>query len=175
MVWFPALWPETYSYTLSACLLGGWPVVAPDIGAFAERLQGRRWTWVQPWDTPAADWLAFFTDIRQRHFATGQSPAPVFTIVPTDGHVPPAVASHDWYRSDYLQQLPSAGASATLPDRATLAAHLPGPGEGTLAAAGGGGPLVAALASLRSLPVLSGVARAVPAHWQRRVKNWLQR
>ena len=175
VVWFPALWPETYSYTLSACLLGGWPVVAPDIGAFVERLQGRRWTWVQPWDTPAADWLAFFTDIRQRHFATGQSPAPVFTIVPTDGHVPPAVVSHDWYRSDYLQQLPSAGASATLPDRATLAAHLPGPGEGTLAAAGGGGPLVAALARLRSLPVLSGVARAVPAHWQRRVKNWLQR
>ncbi len=175
VVWFPALWPETYSYTLSACLLGGWPVVAPDIGAFAERLQGRRWTWVQPWDTPAADWLAFFTDIRQRHFATGQSPAPVFTIVPTDGHVPPAVVSHDWYRSDYLRQLPSAGASATLPDRATLAAHLPGPGEGTLAAAGGGGPLVAALARLRSLPVLSGVARAVPAHWQRRVKNWLQR
>ena len=175
VVWFPALWPETYSYTLSACLLGGWPVVAPDIGAFAERLQGRRWTWVQPWDTPAADWLAFFTDIRQRHFATGQSPAPVFTIVPTDGHVPPAVVSHDWYRSDYLQQLPSAGAGATLPDRATLAAHLPGPGEGTLAAAGGGGPLVAALARLRSLPVLSGVARAVPAHWQRRVKNWLQR
>ena len=60
-------------------------------------------------------------------------------------------------------------------DLATLAAHLPGPGEGTLAAAGGGGPLVAALARLRSLPVLSGVARAVPAHWQRRVKNWLQR
>ena len=95
--------------------------------------------------------------------------------MPTDGHVPPAVVSHDWYRSDYLRQLPSAGASATLPDRATLAAHLPGPGEGTLAAAGGGGPLVAALARLRSLPVLSGVARAVPAHWQRRVKNWLQR
>ncbi|HWP10397.1 MAG TPA: glycosyltransferase, partial [Ramlibacter sp.] len=34
LVWFPALWPETYSYTLSACLAAGLPVAAPDIGAF---------------------------------------------------------------------------------------------------------------------------------------------
>lgn len=176
VVWFPAQWPETYSYTLSACLLGGWPVVAPDIGAFAERLQGRRWSWVRPWDTPAADWLAFFTDIRARHFAPGQSPAPVFTVVPTDGHVPPPVVARDWYAGEYLQGLPEAAASAaTPPDLATLAAHLPGPGEGSLSASAGSGPLLRALARLRALPVLSGVARAVPAHWQRRVKNWLQR
>ena len=29
LVWFPAQWPETYSYTLSACLQAGLPVVAP--------------------------------------------------------------------------------------------------------------------------------------------------
>lgn len=40
LIWFPAQWPETYSYTLSACLLGGWPVVAPDLGAFAEKVKG---------------------------------------------------------------------------------------------------------------------------------------
>ncbi len=174
LVWFPAQWPETYSYTLSACLQDGWPVVAPNLGAFAERLQGRRWSWVRPWNKSPDEWLAFFTAIREQHFATGRSPAPVFTALPADGHVPPAVNPLDWYRSDYLQQLPPIAAGAALPDRATVAAHLPAPGEGTLAT-GSSSPLVGALARLRALPVLSSVARAVPAPWQRRVKNWLQR
>jgi O-antigen biosynthesis protein len=39
MVWLPALWPETYSYTLSIALLAGLPVVAFDIGAIARRLR----------------------------------------------------------------------------------------------------------------------------------------
>src|SRR2546427_7883740 len=37
LAWFPAQWPETYSYTLSACLAAGLPIVAPEIGAFPER------------------------------------------------------------------------------------------------------------------------------------------
>jgi GT2 family glycosyltransferase/glycosyltransferase involved in cell wall biosynthesis len=39
--WFPALWPETYSYTLSFALQTGLPIVATRIGAFTERLRGR--------------------------------------------------------------------------------------------------------------------------------------
>src|SRR5207302_21876 len=76
LVWFPALWPETYSYTLSACLQAGLPVVAPSIGAFHERLNGRPWSWVQDWDTPPAAWLQFFLEVRERNFALGQSPQP---------------------------------------------------------------------------------------------------
>nr|WP_315187126.1 glycosyltransferase [uncultured Albidiferax sp.] len=41
LILFPALWPETYSYTLSSALSTGLPIVAPNIGAFAERLAGR--------------------------------------------------------------------------------------------------------------------------------------
>lgn len=41
VVWFPALWPETYSYTLSLALKGRYPIVAPALGAFVERLSGR--------------------------------------------------------------------------------------------------------------------------------------
>lgn len=41
VVWFTARWPETYSYTLSVALKGGFPVVAPNIGAFPERLSGK--------------------------------------------------------------------------------------------------------------------------------------
>ena len=41
IIFFPAQWPETYSYTLSHALASGLPIAAPDIGAFPERLSGR--------------------------------------------------------------------------------------------------------------------------------------
>lgn len=41
LILFPALWPETYSYTLSYALASGLPIIAPDLGAFPERLSGR--------------------------------------------------------------------------------------------------------------------------------------
>ncbi len=47
-IWFPAGWPETYSYTLSAAIAAGTPIVAPEIGAFPERLEGRPLTWIVP-------------------------------------------------------------------------------------------------------------------------------
>lgn len=41
-VWLPSLWPETYSYTLSIAFGAGYPVVAFNIGAIAERLKNNR-------------------------------------------------------------------------------------------------------------------------------------
>ncbi len=41
MIFFPAQWPETYSYTLSYALDAGLPIIAPELGAFPERLSGR--------------------------------------------------------------------------------------------------------------------------------------
>lgn len=43
LLWFPAVWPETYSYTLSSALRTRLQIVAFDFGAIAERLreQGR--------------------------------------------------------------------------------------------------------------------------------------
>lgn len=38
VLWFPAVWPETYSYTMSAALASGLPIVAFDFGAIARRL-----------------------------------------------------------------------------------------------------------------------------------------
>lgn len=38
VIFFSARWPETYSYTLSAALRSGYPVLAPDVGAFPERV-----------------------------------------------------------------------------------------------------------------------------------------
>lgn len=48
---FASRWPETYSYTLSAGLEAGLPVIVPDIGAFSERVSGRPWSFLMPADT----------------------------------------------------------------------------------------------------------------------------
>ena len=171
LVWFPAQWPETYSYTLSACLKLGLPVVAPDLGAFPERLAGRPWTWVRPWNTSIAQWLAFFTQLRTRHFATGTAPLPQPVAAPPAADV----LIRPWaYGRDYLQGLPRA-TPGLLPTPAMLARYRPGRGEGLL-----GSPhrvktgLLLALVRLRAAPGLRQVARAIPLRWQTRVKTWLR-
>jgi GT2 family glycosyltransferase/glycosyltransferase involved in cell wall biosynthesis len=170
LVWFPALWPETYSYTLSACLAAGLPVVAPDIGAFPERLSGRKWSWVLPSDAPADRWLAFFREARETNFATGQPPV---------AHWQVATASVDtligsWsYDSDYLHDVTPAK-SGVAPDPEVLAAL--GPARQGVERHRRRLKHLAlnALVSLRSAPPLRNVARAIPLRWQTRVKSWLR-
>lgn len=41
VAFFSARWPETYSYTLSYAMDAGLPIMAPDLGAFTERLKNR--------------------------------------------------------------------------------------------------------------------------------------
>ncbi|MBN1552046.1 glycosyltransferase, partial [bacterium] len=74
LIWYPALWPETYSYTLSAGLESSLPLVVPDLGAFPERVAGREWTWVCRWDVAPRDWVAFFLHIRKEHFLNEVGP-----------------------------------------------------------------------------------------------------
>jgi glycosyltransferase involved in cell wall biosynthesis len=114
VVWFPALWPETYSYTLSCSLEAGLPVVAPDLGAFAERLQNRDWTWLCPWYQSAQQWLEFFLRIRQDHFCSNTSPPRVAatSAAPTEE----IGASVNFYRGAYLEHLSSANHSVVAHD-----------------------------------------------------------
>ena len=39
LIWFPAVWPETYSYTLDIAFQSKKPILAFDLGAIAERLR----------------------------------------------------------------------------------------------------------------------------------------
>jgi len=163
VVWFPALWPETYSYTLSSALQAGLPVAVPDIGAFAERVAGRPWSWVCPWDQDAKQWVRFFTTLRAEHFAAAVPPQPP-TASPTPDNQAP------WtYQHDYLQ-----GVSATADAQPPMAAVSLTPYLAPKSASARSEALNA-LAYLRSLPLLRTAARRIPAHWQRRVKNWLQK
>ena len=172
LVWFPAQWPETYSYTLSACLEAGLPVVGPDLGAFAERLSGRPWSWVRPWTTTPTEWVAFFERIREQNFSTGQSPSPQwFALMETGADA----LIQDWnYDRDYLAGVGPAPStpplapsflSAYQPDRDGLPGHVNRVARQRT---------LDMLVQLRRLPVLRGLARAVPLRWQTRVKSWLR-
>jgi GT2 family glycosyltransferase/2-polyprenyl-3-methyl-5-hydroxy-6-metoxy-1,4-benzoquinol methylase len=174
VVWFPALWPETYCYTLSASLQGGWPVAASDIGAFTERLAGRHWSWLKPWNTSALEWLDFFTGIRERNYRTGQPPAPPMPVLPElPTSALSALSPRDWYARPYLSELPRTNPPPELtPElRGLIAAHLMQSDGGMAQEARS--ITLRALTRARAHPLLSDVVRAIPQHWQRRVKNWL--
>jgi hypothetical protein len=168
VVWFPALWPETYSYTLSACLQAGLPVVAPDLGAFPERLSGRAWSWVFPWDSSAREVVSFLAGIREKHFATGAGPEPC-------GVVEPVVSmGTTWsYGRDYLQGV--TGKLSGLPmDITVLADHMPGRGPAAARQARRLKQLaLSTLVQLRSSTALRSVVQRIPPRWQTRVKSWL--
>ncbi|MEH6875631.1 MAG: glycosyltransferase [Candidatus Competibacter sp.] len=65
VIFFPAQWPETYSYTLSVAIRTGLPIVAPRLGAFIERLVNHPQSWLLDWDTPAGIWNDLFMGLRR--------------------------------------------------------------------------------------------------------------
>jgi len=67
LAWFPAQAPETYGFALSDAMLLGLPIVAHALGAYAERLAGRAFTWSIPADRPmpAEDWIDLFLRLRE--------------------------------------------------------------------------------------------------------------
>jgi glycosyltransferase involved in cell wall biosynthesis len=94
VAWFPARWPETYSYTLSAALDAGLPIVATRIGAFPERLAGRASTWLCDPDATTATWMATFDGVRKSLSAPPKSSRP--RRFPPDG---------DFYAGTYQSAL----------------------------------------------------------------------
>lgn len=94
-IWFPAQWPETYSYTLTAALDAGVPILATRIGAFPERLEGRPLTWLLPADATATDWLAALDTVRADLTNRRTQPA-------SPSARPPAA---DFYAADYAAPL----------------------------------------------------------------------
>jgi len=77
VVLFPSLCPETYSYTLSYALEAGLPIIAPNIGAFPERLSGRENTLVYDYGLEPAELMRRISDFVKRLAAGEQLTAPV--------------------------------------------------------------------------------------------------
>ena len=122
VVWFPAQWPETYSYTLTAAIDAGLPIVATRLGAFSERLEGRPLTWLVDPQASADDWLATFDTVRGELMRQRK---------PIAGTPRPMVP--DFYREHYLRP-PAVRAAGELIDLrrngrisiVVIAEHFPG-------------------------------------------------
>ena len=101
-IFFPAQCPETFSYTLSACLDTDLPIVATDLGALPERLAQRANARIVRWNSPAAS----VNDVLMELCAPRAAEAP---------HA--AAMSAQRYRELYVEPLPARarGARATLP------------------------------------------------------------
>ncbi len=173
LVWFPAQWPETYSYTLSACLLHGLPVAVTDLGACRERLAERAWSWVRPWQIPHTEWIEFFTTIRRTHFITGQAPQPPHSV-PRSAPVSEPMPELS-YHSDYLSNIAFTINAPTL-STAFLAQHRRMRLTGIAAARNRiKQHILHQLVHLRGAPPLQGIVRRIPLRWQSHLKSWLLR
>jgi GT2 family glycosyltransferase/glycosyltransferase involved in cell wall biosynthesis len=164
LAWFPAQWPETYSYTLSAALKTGLPIVAPNIGAFPERLTGRSWSWIIPWDQTSAEWVRFFSYIRSEHFITSNPPSPY-----SGSNFPITLYN---YKHQYLT-----GISCALPPNIRFV-----PKDNNLNEFSRGSDAtqtyikrrtLVLLFWLRNQRALRAVSRLIPLRWQTRIKTWL--
>ncbi len=74
---FPAVWPETYSYTLSVALRARLFPVAFDLGAIAERIREIGWGELLP-----TDWMRKPKAINERLLTVPVTPAPPEAVVP---------------------------------------------------------------------------------------------
>ena len=164
LILFPAQWPETYSYTLSHALASGLPIIAPNLGAFPERLSGRACATLFDHMEPVSELYRRIGDFIGA-LESGTVCAPVF---PGDKSQP------EFYDRDYLPLLASA---------------LKPPGSGKLSFEFGESQIVRGplnktgwrSAALRGLwwlhthPSLRWVSSAVPYNFKRTVKRWLSR
>lgn len=161
LAWFPAQCPETYSYTLSACLQAGLPVMASDLGALSERLDQRPWTWLIDWKSSPQQWL--------NHLLAVRGADPVAAVCCGS---PPGADRHVTlldYRSQYLPQPMRAEQSVDLKDLGASLYSLHG--KAVDADLTTKSRLLRALSNLRNHPMLSPLVQKIPTHVQRRVKN----
>jgi hypothetical protein len=100
VAFFPAQVPETFSYTLSAALDAGLPVVATNLGALPERLARYPRHRLVRWDAPASE-------MNDALLAASEEPSTRTTLR--------AIESFDSYRTRYLDKLVRKEPDAPLP------------------------------------------------------------
>lgn len=98
LILFPCQWPETYSYTLSYALASGLPIIAPDIGAFPERLSNREHTLVYRYGIEPDELL-----VEMNKFVNSSAAGEV-VLAPQHSN---SLLNHDFYNIAYVQMINS--------------------------------------------------------------------
>ena len=174
LIWFPAQWPETYSYTLSAALMSNKPMVVPDIGAFHERVAGRPWSWVLAWGASAEGVLNFLLQIRTSHFLTQRPPkmadAPGQTL--SDAGIRGGWSYPDQYlvglkpgRTPPMAQMPEGVFRTTSASLSSLPKGLSSRVKALV---------LWGLIRLRASAMVGRLASRIPLRYQTRIKSWLR-
>ncbi|WP_454835903.1 glycosyltransferase [Pseudomonas lini] len=94
LILFPCQWPETYSYTLSYALASGLPIIAPEIGAFPERLSNREHTLVYRYGIEPDELL-----VEMSKFVNSSAAGEV-VLAPQHSN---SLLNHDFYNVAYVQ------------------------------------------------------------------------
>jgi GT2 family glycosyltransferase len=171
IIWFPALWPETYSYTLSAALNYAAPIVAPKLGAFTERLAGRELTWLVPWDWTPTQFNQFFLQLKYGSWHDDT----VITYAATREPKWNQVANFN-YQRDYLSMSDKISPQILNKEMIENFVERYVATRQTLSTASRiRGLALKILVYLRAAPLLSPLVRKIPAAWQTWAKNFLLR
>ena len=168
-VWFPCQWPETYSYTLSASLRNALPIIAPDFGAFSERLHGRALTRLVAATVRTEDWLA-----ELQHFVSAlwvRQERPIAQSTCSGAGSWPDQRRIDFYASGYSDPI-HAVRPVTLPQLDYIRRQL-APRGSLRQEHGWRERFLLLLFHLRTLPVLRTFSRIIPESLQRALKRRL--
>ena len=161
IIWFPCRWPETYSYTLSAALKSGFPIVASDIGAFSERVADLGNCSLVSWRLSVEQ----FKELWEVYAASG--------ALPVSSHQVKAAMEEDgqdeFYISSYVCPSESRRSSATLLNGLNLTKY-----ASVIELKKTRSEAVLSLIwSLRNRPVFGKVFRLIPFNLQRKLKRVL--
>ena len=175
LLWLPAQCPETWSYTLSAGVYAGLPVLASAIGALPERLRGRPLTQLVAHTASAQQWLTAIHTLQQAILEAADKPmqpwqpstyAPFYLQTPLCCSDTEARLVHA-----YLQPVNDVQRTVNdLPHGFNAAQALAQRGAGRWRVW-----LLRGLYVLARVPVAAYVLRYVPYRWQRRLKRAVSR
>ena len=123
-----------------------------------------------PWDTTAAQRVAFFREVREKNFVNAVSPPPQWEVA--DSASDALIGA--WTYDDYLRNVQPSDLVQAMTPR-FLAGLSTGEGHGIVRQQRRLKRFaLAALVRLRIAPPLRLVARALPLRLQTRVKSWLR-
>jgi hypothetical protein len=107
LIFYPQRGPETYSYTLSEGLMAGAAILAPDLGAFSERVQGAEWCWLYDPASDPDELTELMRRIRIEHVEKNSPPS----ALPRQSTIDPYDVSRFFYEGDYIYEAVSARTS----------------------------------------------------------------